>query len=331
VIGTRCTSCGTELAPGVKSCPVCHALVHADRLKELAAQAEVATAAGDASTAMARWNEALELLPSDVRQYAVIVEKVKRLEQAPAAGARPAREGSWLRRSWGAVVAFLALALSKGKLLLTGLLKAPTLFSLLASLGIYWAAWGWRFAAGLVATTYVHEMGHVAALVRFGIKASPPMFVPGFGAFVRLRQALPSVGQDARVGLAGPIWGLAAGLFCYAIGRWQGSGAWLAVAQFTGFVNLFNLIPVWHLDGGRAFHALSRVERWVAVAILLGTWYFRHEGLLILLALGAAWQAVSRGAPKEPDNAVLAVYAGLVIALSWLTTIPVPRGALSGG
>jgi len=56
VIATRCPSCGTELAPDAKSCPVCHALVHAGRLKELAAEADAATAAGDASTAMARWN-----------------------------------------------------------------------------------------------------------------------------------------------------------------------------------------------------------------------------------------------------------------------------------
>ena len=327
MIAGQCRSCGTELAPALLSCPACHALVHSDRLRELASAAEAAAAAGEPSTAMARWNEALELLPPESRQHQVIVEKLKDLERRPEARkAAPAGpEQSWLRRSWGAVVAFGVLLLTKGKLLLTGLLKAPTLFSLLAAFGVYWAAWGWQFAAGLIATTYVHEMGHVAALMRYGVKASPPMFIPGLGAIVRLRQHLHTPGQDARVGLAGPVWGLGAGLACYGVGRWLESGSWLAIAQFTGFLNLFNLIPFWQLDGGRAFRALSRSQRWTAVVVLLVTWYFRHEGLLVLLGIAGAFQALAKGAPEESDNGALAVYAGLIVVLSWLTAIPVPR------
>jgi Zn-dependent protease len=274
---------------------------------------------------MGYWNQALELLPPDSRQHQIIVQKIKDLERQPRTGPATGPKRSWLTRSWGAVVALGLLVITKGKLLLAGLLKAPTLFSLLASLGVYWALWGWKFAAGLIATTYVHEMGHVAALVRYGIKAEAPMFVPGLGAFVRLRQHLPTAAQEARVGLAGPVWGLGAGLACYGVGRWLGSGSWLAIAQFTGFINLFNLIPFWQLDGGRAFRALSRSQRWIAVAIVLVTWYFRHEGMLALIGIVAAMQALAQGPPEEPDNGALALYAGLVVALGWLTSIPVPR------
>ena len=324
MIASRCASCGTELAPELLNCPACHSLIHAERLRQLADEARNLADSGDPSGAMARWNEALDLLPRESRQHEVIIQKIKELERAPGTPRPKASTEPWLKRSWGVVVAVAILLVTKGKLLITGLLKAPTLFSLVASLGVYWAAWGWRFALGLVATTYVHEMGHVAALVRYGIKASPPMFVPGFGAFVRLKQHLHSPGQDARVGLAGPIWGLAAGLVCYAIGRYFELGSWLAIAQFTGFLNLFNLIPFWQLDGGRAFHALSRSQRWVAVAVILVTWYFRPEGMLILVGLAAAFQGFARGAPAESDNGVLAVYSGLIVVLSWLTTIPVP-------
>jgi Zn-dependent protease len=324
VTATHCPSCGTELAPGLLACPACHALVHADRLRELARWAEAAAAEGEPSVAMARWNEALELLPAGSRQREIIVAKVKELERLPAARAARPKEGSWLKRSWGALVAFLALVLTKGKLLLAGLLKAPTLFSLLGSLGIYWGIWGWRFALGLVVTTYIHEMGHVAKLSRYGIKASAPMFVPGLGAFVLLKQHLPSEGQDARVGLAGPVWGLAAGVTCYLIGQWTGSAGWLAIARFTGFLNLFNLIPFWQLDGGRAFRALARSQRWWAVAVIAASWYFRQEGLLILLGIVAGFQALAKDPPAEPDNGVLAWYSGLIVALAWLTSIPVP-------
>src|SRR5207302_3963478 len=93
--------------------------------------------------------------------------------------------------------------LTKGKLLLLGLTKATTFFSMLLSLGVYWAAWGWKFALGLVLSIYIHEMGHVFALRRLGFKASAPMFIPGLGALIRLRQHPANPREDAEIGLAG--------------------------------------------------------------------------------------------------------------------------------
>ena len=58
------------------------------------------------------------------------------------------------------------------------------------SLGVYWQLWGWKFALGFVLALYVHEMGHVAALRRYGVRASAPMFIPLLGAFVRLEEGL---------------------------------------------------------------------------------------------------------------------------------------------
>ena len=72
--------------------------------------------------------------------------------------------------------------LTKGKLLLFGLSKGTTFLSMLAALGVYWTLWGWKFALGFVLSIYVHEMGHVAAMKRFGLAATAPMFIPGFGA-----------------------------------------------------------------------------------------------------------------------------------------------------
>ena len=82
---------------------------------------------------------------------------------------------------WKMKFFLLALA-TKGKLLLLGLTKrAPSSPCLLRS-ACTGPAWGMWFAAGLVLSIYVHEMGHVAALRRFGLSASAPMFIPGFGA-----------------------------------------------------------------------------------------------------------------------------------------------------
>ncbi len=320
-----CVQCGTDLGPSLLSCPSCQTLVHSGRLKELAASASAAHQAGDRSGAMTRWREVLELLPRSSAQYATVAAKLEELAAQPdTTGTSPVASGkSWWQRSWGAIVAVVVLLVTKGKFLLAGLLKLPTLFSMFAAFGVYWAIWGWPFAMGLVLTIYIHEMGHIAALVRYGIKASAPMFVPGFGAYIRLQQHLPSVRQDARVGMAGPLWGLGAGLGCFAVGRLFHLPGWLAMAHVTAIINLFNLLPIWQLDGGRAFGSLTTVHRAIAAGVAIAGWYFFGEGLLLLIGLVAAWQATRRN-QVQTDVGALAYFGSVLLALGWLASIEVP-------
>ena len=59
----------------------------------------------------------------------------------------------------------LIFLLTKATLLLLGLTKASTFVSMLLSAGVYWTIWGWKFAVGVVLSIYVHQMGHVQALI----------------------------------------------------------------------------------------------------------------------------------------------------------------------
>src|SRR5690349_22006017 len=102
---------------------------------------------------------------------------------------------------------------------------------MLASIGLYWALYGWKFGLGFVLSIYIHEMGHVTALARYGIPATPPMFIPGFGAFVRLKAYPANPGEDARTGLAGPLWGLGAALAAMGVSIATGSDLWAAIAR----------------------------------------------------------------------------------------------------
>src|SRR5262249_3214294 len=157
----------------------------------------------------------LDLLPPTAPQYAVVAARVDALSRDVSfntASTRVEPNGSALKRGWMAVVGVVALALSKAKFLLLGLTKLGTLSSMLVFLGVYWGLYGWKFALGFVVCIYIHEMGHVWSLSRYGIKANAPMFIPGIGAMVRLKQAPANVHEDARVGLAGPIWGTGAAL-----------------------------------------------------------------------------------------------------------------------
>ena len=189
---------------------------------------------------------------------------------------------------------------------------------MLASMGLYWHWYGWKFALGFVLSIYVHEMGHVACLRRYGIAATAPMFVPGFGALVLLKQRPATVMQDARVGLAGPIWGLGAAIVAALAGALTASPLCFAIAHAGAWINLFNLIPVWQLDGGRGFRALTRRQRGIALATAVAMWVVTQESMLLLVSLGAGYRLFTKDYSAEPDRGALFQYAGLVAALSLL-------------
>jgi Zn-dependent protease len=330
--------------------------VHKDRLESLAAQAAVARDAGRRADALALWREALELLPPDTRQAEVIQQRIAGLREevdaSPAAapesdaGARAEGQGSIARQA--GMLGVLALVIwkfkflivvvaSKLKFLLFGLSKGSTLLSMLGFLGVYWAIWGWWFALGLAVSIYVHEMGHVAALTRYGIRASAPMFIPGLGALIRLRQYPVDPIEDARVGLAGPVWGLGAAAVAYAVSVATGAALWAAIAKLGAWINLFNMLPLGQLDGGRGFRALCRWQRWVACAMTGALFALTGEGLLVLIALVGAARAFAGDCPARPGGRAFAETLGLLVALTVLsavrvdgvaTTTPVVPGVL---
>jgi Zn-dependent protease len=211
---------------------------------------------------------------------------------------------------------FLLLALTKGKLVLLGLTKLNTLLSMLASIGLYWALYGWKFGVGFVLSIYIHEMGHVMALARYGIAATAPMFIPGFGAFIRLKAYPANVGEDARTGLAGPLWGLGAALACMGVWVLTGSGLFGALAKTGAWINVFNLIPIWQLDGGRGFRALTRQHRMIVAATALLLWIWTSETMLLIIALASVYRLFTKDAPETPDQPVLYQFVGLMAALA---------------
>ena len=129
--------------------------------------------------------------------------------------------------------------------------------SMFVSVAAYSLIWGWKFAVGFVLLLFVHEMGHVLQLRREGIKASAPMFIPFLGAVIWAKSLGQNALAEARVGLAGPVLGSLGAAALIPVASATGNDLFTALA-FTGFLlNLFNLLPVVPLDGGRAMAALS--------------------------------------------------------------------------
>ena len=195
-----------------------------------------------------------------------------------------------LRNRFGGAIAALAVLLGKFKavlLLLPKLKVLSTSATMLVSVSAYALIWGWTFAVGFVLLLFVHEMGHVVQLRREGIKATAPLFIPFMGAFVGMKQMPQNAAAEARVGLAGPILGSLAALVPFAIWKATGNTFWEALA-FTGFfLNLFNLLPVLPLDGGRAMAALSPWMWFVGFGLLVAaTFAFPNPIMILILLLG---------------------------------------------
>jgi Zn-dependent protease len=176
--------------------------------------------------------------------------------------------------------------------------------TMLVSVAAYAWIWGWKFAVGFVLLLLVHEMGHVLELRRQGVPASAPLFIPFMGAVVGMKQMPHDAWREAQVALAGPILGSIGALVVWGIGEWTGSDLLVALA-FTGFfLNLFNLLPIVPLDGGRAMAAVHPAIWGIGLAALVGLAFWHPNPILILvLVLGGfelwrRWQS-----RKTPESA----------------------------
>ena len=175
---------------------------------------------------------------------------------------------------------FIALALFKFKIFATS-------GTMLVSIAAYAWIWGWKFGAGFVLLILVHELGHVFELRRQGVPASAPLFIPFLGAVVGLKQMPEDAWKEACVALAGPILGTLGSIAVWGFGEALDSPFLIALA-FTGFfLNLFNLIPIVPLDGGRAVAAVHPALWAVGLAglVALAFWH-PNPVLIIILVLG---------------------------------------------
>lgn len=256
------------------------------------------------------------------------------LPPQPAPAPAPPPQRSFFKR-FATPIFFGVLAVLKwGKALLLLLPKAKLLTtsaSMLVSVGAYALIWGWKFAAGFVALLFLHELGHYIQLRREGVKPSGMVFIPFLGAAVGARSLGGSALAEARVGLAGPILGSLATAALLPIAAATDDDFWRALA-FTGFfLNLFNLLPVVPLDGGRAMAAMAPWMWFVgfgAIVVLVLLW---PNPILILIALLGGFETYRRwkqrksgeeGNPEyyrvKPAHRLLvaAVYVGLIVALA---------------
>jgi len=251
----------------------------------------------------------------------------------PAAGGDAAPHSHKARNGvLGTLGAGFLFLLGKLKFLavLAELLKLKTFATMLLSVVMYASGWGWPFAIGFVLLIFVHEMGHAVWMRREGIPAGAPVFIPFLGAFIAMRGLPRDAYVEAKVAIAGPIAGSLAAWAVLAAGMAFGKPFLVTLGHTGILLNLFNLIPVSPLDGGRIAGVFTR-GYWLAgyalgiVALVLT----RSPILLLVLVVGLftlwqRWRNPVPGYDHVPRAQRLAMglaFGVLVVAL--VLTLPI--------
>jgi Zn-dependent protease len=252
----------------------------------------------------------------------------------PAPSAQPSRPATHRRGLIGSLLALLFGAGKYGVVLLKLGKLGPTLISMVLSLGALTLFYGPAFGAGLLALIAVHEFGHLLFAKYEGVAVGMPVFLGPFGAVIGLKQPPRDARQEAVIAIGGPVVGTAGSLAVLLWGLSLPSGylhgLLVSLAYFGFFLNLFNLVPMSPLDGGRVASALSRWANVVGLAVVAGLVVVMAAAgnlnpfLVIILLLGG-WSTVQRfrQARTTPEYSAMPAATRLWIGVAYLGMLAV--------
>ncbi|HEX4125262.1 MAG TPA: site-2 protease family protein, partial [Tepidisphaeraceae bacterium] len=246
----------------------------------------------DPAAAVARWRQALTLLPPGSPAHAAVSARIRALQGGgPESGGVPIGEDQMMPE--GSAGAQPVHYRQPPPLDPMPVAVAKTLGSMVVSIGCYYwlfkdsfpthdlALW---FSVGFVVLMLIHEMGHVFATWYYKLSASPPIFIPFMGALINLRESPPNALVESIIGIGGPVLGTVGAIACLCLAITMRNPVThdllLNVAEWGFFLNLFNLIPVPPLDGGRVTAAVSP---WIWMLGIIGmggliVYFWMHGG-----------------------------------------------------
>ncbi len=141
-------------------------------------------------------------------------------------------------------------------------IKKQSINRSLMSMGLFIAAfylifkWDIAYILILAGVIFIHEIGHFLAMRIFKYNDLGIFFVPLIGAFATGQKDTISQRQNVIILLAGPLPGVIIGVILYYFGLRDSNEFLINTSNIFIFLNLFNLIPVMPLDGGRVMKSM---------------------------------------------------------------------------
>ncbi len=161
-----------------------------------------------------------------------------------------------------------------------------------ASLAAYTYLYSWKFAVIILIQLFIHEYGHLWAMKKTGIKTKGIFMLPFLGAACVADEDFKSRYDESYIALMGPVFGLVCAFATLLVYFYTGLPMYAAAASWMALVNLFNLLPINPLDGGRVLKSITfSIGNWFGlITLILGlicsiilTVYFKIWIFVILL------------------------------------------------
>ena len=226
----------------------------------------------------------------------------------------------------------LSILAGKTKYVLVGLklTKAAPALSMILTSFAYSFFFGWPYAVGMVGLIFFHECGHALVMKKYGVPFSPMVFVPFMGAVIAMKDSPKNVYQESMIAFGGPVLGSVAAYSMGTVGALTDSQLLLALADFGYMINLFNLLPIGSMDGGRITSAISPYFGVFGLAAGGGLIYtgMVYNPLFYLIMLSGTYTTASRifGWEEQPNHnyyrihnkdqaKILVGYLGLIASL----------------
>ena len=138
-----------------------------------------------------------------------------------------------------------------------------------ASFASYAYMFTWKFALIIMGMLFIHESGHVWAMRRCGVKTKGFYFIPILGGAAVAEEDFPSRKAESFIAIMGPVWGLILAFICGIIYLLTGQPMWAAATGWMAMINLFNLLPINPLDGGRIMKSIAfSLNSWLGLAFM---------------------------------------------------------------
>ncbi len=137
------------------------------------------------------------------------------------------------------------------------MLKVGKLALVAVSMASYAYIFTWKFSLMIMVMLFIHESGHIWAMKRYGVKTKGIYFIPFVGGAAVAESEFPSRKAEVVIAIMGPLWGFALAILTGCVYLFTNNPMFAAASAWMAMINLFNLLPINPLDGGRIFKSVA--------------------------------------------------------------------------
>jgi len=190
-----------------------------------------------------------------------------------------------------------------------------SVISMVLFIGAFYLIFKWDFTYILVLAGVLlfHEIGHYLAMRSFKYKDLGIFFIPLLGAFASGTKDNISQKQSVIILLSGPLPGVIIGLILYYYGLRDENEFLIRTSNIFIFLNLFNLLPIMPLDGGRIIKSLffenneiiNKIFIFISIAVLTYYSLTSQSYFLLIIPLFLVFQLGTQSQIKNVKNGII--------------------------